>query len=320
MKKYILSLFFCIITIFLFFALNEILIPKGMNRYYILEQKINDLNKNFDIQVYGSCHAYTSFNPMYLKEKYNLDAYVYANPGEIIPTTYLRMVEQFKKYVPKTAVVEIWGINAYDTYDETEKILGEYLTSNIELIPLSLAKLEVIKDFNLDFLEMNFHIFRYKERIVDKSLSELDFDYEFEKTKDHTIEYYYSEMISRLENNGYKLYENHDVTNYYIKRKLIEEQETLEIEQKLLKYIYKIIELCKKYNVKLVFYRSPYLANENELKKANYFQEIVKKYNNITFIDLEKEIKYNYKEDYYDENHLSINGANKSTEYIAKFL
>ena len=97
-----------------------------------------------DVQAFGSCHTYTSFIPAVLEENTGLTSFVYANPGEIIPTTYVRMVEQFKRHVPKVAVLDIWGINAYETYDETEEILEEYMPLNVQMLPNSKEKRELI--------------------------------------------------------------------------------------------------------------------------------------------------------------------------------
>ena len=77
--------------------------------------------------------------------------------------------------------------------------------------------------------------------------------------------------------------------------------------------------MCKDYNVPLIFYRSPYLSNENELKKLNHLKDICNSYN-IPFIDLEQEITYDYTKDFNDGYHLCEIGANKSTDYLANYI
>ena len=320
MKKVILCVVFCSIFVNLLSFLNEIIIPKQLNRYYILDKHLEKIDQNFDIQIYGSCHSYTSFNPMYLKENYNLDSYVYGNPGEIIPVTYLRMLNNFKKDLPDIVFLEIWGINPYETYDTTENILENYLPPNLEILPLTKEKYEVIKDYNLNFLEMNLPLYKYKDRIMNNFVYENDFNYTLEGTKIYSTDYIYSEMVSRLDNNGFKVYPSQDVSMFPKEQSVIEEDDYLEIEPDIVKYLKKIIELCKENNVELIFYRSPYISTKNELKKLKHFKEIVKEYK-IEFVDLEEMIKYNYKKDFYDKYHLSEEGANKSTKYLAeKFL
>ena len=321
MKRLITCLIFCLLTLLLVSKTTDILVPKATNRYYILEQHLKDTPRDFDVHVYGSCHSYTSFNPMYLQEQTGIEAFVYGNAGEIIPTTYVRMSEQFKEYIPKIAFVEIWGINPYETYDTTEKILGYYLPVNLERLPFSFEKLEVIRDYEgwVDMLEMNFSIAKYKDRIMDQSLLDIDFAYSFEGTKPHSSNYNNSEMTSRLAYNGFKLNPSKEILDYPDYQKHIEEGEFLEIEPDIVKYLEKIIALCKQYHVELVFYRSPYLSTENEFRKLNHLRQICEAHG-VTFIDLEEVIQYDYAVDFLDYQHLSEVGANKSTEYLIPYI
>lgn len=221
MKKILSCLCFCLIIISLLSPINEILISKTHNRYYILEKYLEEIGTEFDVQVYGSCHAYTSFNPNCLKENTGMESFVFANPGEIMPSTYLRMREQFKEHVPQVAVVEIWGINPYETYDSTEKIFGSYFQTNIQQIPFSLEKLEVIDDFEtLDMLEMAFPISKYKDRLLDNSLRDFDFNYSFDIAMEDSSEAIEVEMSSRLENNGFKVNPSVPVEQYEDLQKL----------------------------------------------------------------------------------------------------
>jgi len=317
MKNLFSCIIFCTIVILLFITINGILVPKSANSYYILEKDYKGKENEFDVLVFGSCHAYTSFNPIYLEKKYNMSAYVLGNAGEIIPTTYVRMKEQFENYIPKYAIVEVWGINPYDTYDTTEKILGNYLKNNVERLPMSLDKLELINDFNLDVLEMHCAVSKYKDRILNEDLEDADFNYSFEKTLNGEES---TEMSIRLANNGFKLNPSYDVTHFFENYTYSTKNSGyLEIEPIIVKYLIKIIELCKEYNVPLIFYRVPYLSNENELKKLNHLEDICNAYN-IPFIDLEQEIVYEYTKDFNDGYHLCEIGANKSTDYLANYI
>ena len=325
MKNLISCVIFCSITIFLIVKINNILIPKSTNRYYILEKYLEENEKEYDVNVFGSCHSYTSFNPMILEEETNITGFVYGNPGEIIPTTYLRMLEQFKKYVPEVALVEIWGINAYETYGEAEDIFGHYLKKNIELLPLSSEKTELIKEYsdmeynNLTFLNTNFPMANYKDRILDYSLTDVDFNYYFERTEGYSSEYVFNEMTSRLSNNGFKANPSNAILDYPSKQSKVNEDDYLEIEEDIVKYLIKIIKLCEEKDVELIFYRSPYISKENELKKLNHLRDILEEYN-IIFIDLEEDIEYDYETDFIDYEHLSEVGANKSTLYLADYI
>ncbi|MBR4289521.1 MAG: hypothetical protein IKT52_02650 [Oscillospiraceae bacterium] len=321
MKKAFSCMIFCLLTLLLIGRISDILVPKATNRYYILEKYLEYNPKDFDVHIYGSCHSYTSFNPIFLEKQTGVESFIYGNAGEIIPTTYVRMYEQFKEYAPKIAFVEIWGINPYETYDTTEKILGYYLPVNLERLPISLEKLEVIQDYEnwVDMLEMNFPIASYKDRIMDEALLDIDFDYSFEGTKPHSSNYNNSEMTSRLAYNGFKLNPSKEILDYPIYQNHIDSDEFLEIEPDIVKYLEKIIILCKKHDVELIFYRSPYISTENELRKLNHLRQICAEHN-VKFIDLEEVIQYDYAVDFLDYQHLSETGANKSTEYLITYI
>lgn len=333
-KRTVLCIVFCLIVALLIKGLSDVLIPKSMNRYYILEQYLKDHpeDNEHDVMVFGSCHSYTSFDPLYLEARTGISAFVYGNAGEIIPTTYVRMVDQFKKHVPKVALVEIWSIQPYETYSTHERVFGFYLGDNLEGTKLSREKLEVIKDFgNMEFPEedvkitdidnitMNIPMVRYKDRLTDESLTTVDFDYSFEGTQPYNTASTFNEMKSRLTRNGFRLNPFNAVLDYAERQKTIEDGDFMELEPDIVKYIQKIIDLCKENGVELIFYRAPYLSRVNELKKLVHLNEICEE-NGVKYIDLEKEISYNCETDFFDAWHLSQIGADKSTEYLSNYI
>lgn len=327
MKKIIACVVFVALVLSLLSVATEILTPKFENRYYILEDYLEDHPEDnlHDVQIFGSCHSYTSFNPVYMEEVSGISGFVYGNAGEILPTTYARMVDQFKKHTPKVALVEIWGINPYETYSAHERVFGFYLANNLERTKLSVAKQEIILDFqdkeyeNISLLFMNFPVVNYKDRLLDGSLTDLDFDYSFGDTEELTSAYTYKEMVSRLKNNGYRANSPVAIEDYPERQNTIESGETVEIEPDIVKYIWKIINLCKQKGVELIFYRSPYISRVNELKKVNHFKAICEEAD-VLFLDLEEEIQFDYKTDFLDYEHLSEIGANKSTEFLLPYI
>lgn len=322
MKKVISCLLFCALIVGTLIPLNAFLIPKGDNRYYMMEQYLqeNPEQNLHDVQVYGSCHAYTSFNPLYFEECTGVSAFVYASPSEIIPTTYLRMIEQFKIHTPKVALVETWGINPYETYIPSFEILGESLPSAIEMIPFSREKQEVIDDFDtLDSLAMHFPLITYKDRLTDGSINTCDFDYAFEDVQTYSKEWLYNEMSLRFSLNGFKRYSSNEIITYPARQVTIKDGAFTPIEPVIVKYLQKIIDLCKENNVELIFYRAPYVATVNELQKLNHLRQICDE-NNVLFLNLEAENQYNYAADFYDYEHLSEIGANRSIEFLVPYV
>ena len=327
MKKFLSCVAFVLVTLLLLSVATDVLTPKSQNRYYILEKylKANPEQNEHDVQVFGSCHSYTSFNPMYLEQRTGASAFVYGNAGEIIPTTYARMAEQFRIHTPKVAIVEIWGINPYETYSSHPRVFGFYLANNLERVKLSAEKLEVIRDFShmehddISYVSMNFPVVNYKDRVMDGSLTSVDFVYSFDETKPHSTKYMFSEMTSRLQYNGFKKNPSKAIEDYPEKQKYIQDGEFKEIESDIVKYIQKIIDLCKKNNVELIFYRSPYTSKVNELKKINHMRQICDE-NGVVFIDTEAELQFSYLTDFLDYEHLSEVGANKATELMIPYI
>lgn len=316
MRRIICCVIFSLLLVLLITSLNNILIPKSTNRYFILEKHLSELDQSFDVQVFGSCHSYTSFNPTELCETHNISTYVLGNAGEFIPTTFVRMSEQFKTYIPKVAVVEVWGLYCYETYSPHQNVLGTYIESNAERLPISKEKFELIEDYEiLDKLYHNFPISKYKDRIIECSLTDVDFQYSFEGTRPYSSDYVYNEMALRFDNYGYKPYPTNVVTDYNEQQAKIADGETQQIEIDIMKYVEKIIDLCYKNDVELIFYRAPYRSCESELKKTNFFSEYcIKK--NIPFYDLEQCINFDCNTDFYDYEHLSEAGAAKATAFL----
>lgn len=88
-----------------------------------------------------------------------------------------------------------------------------------------------------------------------------------------------------------------------------------EISEKNLKYLDKIISLCKTHNIKLILIRTPQHESCSELANEKTFQNIYEtEYSSIPFLDLQNfplEIK-----DFADVEHLNKNGAMKISTWL----
>lgn len=323
-KRIIASIVFCVLVALMIGRVGNVLSEKRMNRYMILDDELERLDEKYELQIYGSCHAYTSYIPEIIMKQTDIKAYNMSNPGEIMPVTYLRMRERFKTDIPKVALVEIWGVNPYETYSLTEDILGSYMPSNIERLPLSKEKLDIIEEFeDLDRVSDNSRIAKYKSRLLENSLCYIDFNYSFDEANKtigmNGTDWYYDEMVKRITNYGYRPFDAKEILDYPQEQAVIDEGESLEIEPNIMEYVKKVIELCEEKGVTLIFYRAPYRSTANELRKANYFADYCKE-NNVIFFDLEKEIEYDYSCDFCDYEHLAKSGAKKSTEFLNTYI
>ena len=332
-KPIVACVIFCALVLILVARMNDILVYKTYNRYYMLDKAVAQADETYDVQVFGACHSYTSFQAQYFEEKFKHSAFDLGGPGEIIPVTYLRMMERFKTDAPKVALVEIWGLNAYETYSLQENIFEYYMPVNIDQLPLSLEKLEVINDYDsLDSLTDNFHIAKYKDRLLNMELRPFDFDYSFAGLASYTSKYDEIEMGMRFANNGFcemPYYASSSTADHYTpymaipdyheKQAKVDDDERLAYEADIMNYVEKIIALCEKYDVELIFYRAPYTSTENELKKSNWFTAYCES-KDITYVDLEKVIDFDINTDFLDYHHLNEAGAIKATDYLAPLI
>lgn len=319
MKKVVKSILFFMILLLLVIRVNEIVVRKTDNRYYIMREEYqkNGL-EHYDIAVFGSCHAYRTVNSKLIEQETGLSSYNFSNPSEIIPSTYLNMYDKFRDFTPKVALIETWGVHAYDSYLEQETIDGAFSLMT-DSFPLSLEKIKLIDDFdNLDLISANFPLARYKSRFYDFEIDETDYAYSYvaiKEQQDESLTWLYYEMDQRMENNGY--YPVHaKIEETYLDYKIsVDYKESMPIEADLMKYVDKIIELCEENDVIPIFFRAPYITNENECKKNHYLEKYLKQ-KGYQYIDLEEEIVFDYQNEMGDLHHLNDAGATRATMYL----
>lgn len=290
----------------------------------MLKRGFENEKKDFDLLICGSCHSYTSFNPIQCYQDYGITSYNVGQGSETIAGSYLQLVDYLEKTDAKVVLVETWGINAKETYISQESIEGALMASAVDNNYFSLEKLSVILDFELlNWIDELTYLTRYKGRLLDGSIGATDFIDSYatlmEINQYNNNESEKWETKNRLANKGYKYMSETlpDDTSIVIPE--VNETEYLEADKEQLNYIDKIIELCKKENVNVFFYRAPYSCTENELKRSNYLKKYIED-RGETYIDLNKEIEFDYCKEFYDEYHLNVYGAEKSTEYLVNVI
>ena len=292
----------------------------------MLRQELQDHPSKDDLNIFGSCHAYSSFHVPYYQDHFGHSAFNISNPGEFIPITYINMAQQFKIHAPKVALVDIWGIQVYNTYSSKKAILGNYALDNLESIPLCPEKLEVLCDFReINALSAFYPIVRYHSRIYNGDLHLYDFNYSLDAVYKEEVSIQSSktswvvrEAKQRIENKGTVLWPSVPQPDYPALQAHISDEECA-VEPVIMKYVDKIINLCAKYDVQLIFYRAPYISNSQELMKVNYLHHYLDE-KNIPFYDLEEELSFDYETDFLDLHHLSETGMVKATEFLGAII
>ena len=92
------------------------------------------------------------------------------------------------------------------------------------------------------------------------------------------------------------------------------------ISEKNLYYLNKMIELCREKDVELMLVKTPSNATPDEKKYYNTVERIAKE-NDVAFVDYNMhydEIGFDFEQDFFDDSHLNVYGAEKFTEYFVK--
>lgn len=336
LKKAIRVVVFITLTLVILFTLNNVTITK--DRYYkIRNDFINIEEETMDVIILGSCHSYTSINPMRFWYNAGITAYNYALPSSLIPTTYLQLKEALEIQSPKIVFIETWGINSDGTYIKTQELYNYFieLTSHFpygedkkkvvddffdaELNPmiteLGLTEEELKKDRDAIMLPF----LRYKNRILDGGISEIDFNEDYEYTEKELSEVQFAyENTTRIKQKGFL--ENPFVSDILPKDfKPIVTNEIGEISKMNLKYIDAMIELCNEKNVDIVFYTAPYSMKEQEVERFNALSAYLND-REVGYLYLPKLIDFDYQNDFFDPTHVNVQGATKQTDYILNYL
>ena len=102
---------------------------------------------------------------------------------------------------------------------------------------------------------------------------------------------------------------------------IIDIENTSEISAKNLEYLEKIIELCNKYNIILILVKTPSQLTEEKQMKFNWVEQYAEA-NNIEYLDYNKQIELLNLEfgDFYDSGHLSYTGADKISRSFSEYI
>lgn len=269
--------------------------------YHFYQQEKDSL----DVLCFGTSHAYHSFSPLELEEKYGISSYTLGTSSQSIQCSYYLMKDAVKKQHPKVIVFEIHGVKYMEDYYSLARVHVA-----MDGMPLNLTKLEMCKDYlsnTLNFeeqLEFIFPIIKFHTRW--EELKKVDFEQE----------------------NAYLrgFLKSKDVEEQRRPEKIIAAGDKEEVYENVRIYFDKIIQLCKENDVSLLIYQAPMGADDEEFldvhKKTGYMMDYAQQ-QGIDVIDFEKlvdEIELDYSNDFVNSGHVNVNGAMKITDYLGDYL
>jgi len=272
--------------------------------------------EDIDVMIFGSSHAACTINNAQLFKEDGIASYTLSAGAQTIPQTYWYMKEAFAFRKPKVALVE--------TYLAAQApMLAEESNANID----SEAVDEAIRgELYRSDLSM-----RFSPRYVQMVLTQAR-DYRMSSTLYNALLLKWPFIHSRyaelgresLENTtqyirGYK--GNSSVYGVDLRPEVTEDRQP--VSPLNLRYISKIIELCRKSNVQLVFFTAPYPCTMDEMARENTIQDLAEKsgvpfYN---FNTMTNQLGMDFSTDLRDDgNHLNNRGAAKVTAAMEEIL
>lgn len=252
---------------------------------------------NIDLLFVGSSHAHCSFNPAVIKNKVNISSYTLGSGEQSYANSYYVLKEALRYHKPKIVIQEV----TYRCYKpglrEINAGAGNFDKFDLKDTELyhELAITDRIK-YNIKYIHLDLILNSMLINITGKrSVNNID-GYEAWR---NTISV---ESISAIMNAKPDKYNLDD--QFY----------------QNMKYIDKIIELCKKEGITLIFVSAPELVYpSNHADIQNYFRNYFNK-RKSDFYDFTdgKLVKFIPTMDFKDAGHLNIYGAEKITSYIAE--
>ncbi len=270
----------------------------------------------------GSSYSYRTFDPEVFDKKLNINSFNMGSPLQKPVETYYVLKETLKYQKPSLVVLDInWGLFNDDKYLNTKLWNFDNMKFSANKIGYLLNVFDVDQYSYALFKTVRYH--QHTEELIKKLMG-----------KDVTASSVnLDSYLKNYKGKGF-IVDNNVVDVNTIKSKFdnaIKSPKTYVWNKKQLKYLDKIVNLCKKKGIKLIFVTAPQSPIYLELYDAYWFdyENINKTANKIAdmyeveYIDynmINKEKKLVTNEDFSDSSHLNYGGAQKVSSHLAQYL
>ncbi|MEG0708860.1 MAG: hypothetical protein RR481_01365 [Longicatena sp.] len=271
--------------------------------YPHLERIHNEKPNTIDLLVLGDSFVYRSFSPLvYWKEK-QITSYALGAPAQPAWLSYYQLLDALEYQKPKVVVLEINELfsKPIGLKVRMSKVINSLQSENV--------RLQAIHDASSNFnsADKRMLLENHPKQIHQETMNKI-------APED-------SERVEPIGFKGYFLNVNVSplapIERNYMSRANAE----LPMNENGKEYIEKIISLCKKHNIQLLFVKFP------TIEWATSKAEVAKKFaddNKIPFFDLNTDMKsftIDWNVDSYDGgNHMNDFGAQKVTKEMAEYL
>lgn len=301
------SIFLFIIMLIIVY-LGPIFTVKISHRYKLIQGLYEHTGNAYDVALMGSSHMNSGIDPNVLWNEYGITSMNYATGGQTIDVTYYVLKEALKNHKFSVVVVDLYYLGLTGKYGDEG-----YIRNVLDNMRFSENKFEAILNCtpSNQWIAYFFPFYKYHNRW--KDLKQEDF-----KPDDSTD--YFTKGFGA----GHDMYGKDSLSD-------ISTTETSDIPPKTKDYLYKFIDLSKKEGFKLVFMNAPHDYTETESstdwvkEPAKMFNKVaeISKENGIPFINYNNmfdEIGFDFKTDMYNMGHMNVQGAQKVSTNLGKFL
>lgn len=304
MKKTLKRILSCMITlgliIFFLYEMSSVFQPNDIIDCQYRTAFFYSLPKDsVEVMIYGSSHAFRGVKPKVFYDNYGIGAFNFAWNWQKINTTRLFIEDSLEYQKPKVALIEAFnvGIVRQNSDPGAEIFTSKYLRNEK-------AKREYIKNsFGTNY--KSYVAYYFPVLILHENWSSLK-----------------KENFGFIEiGEGYKkaMGFSHDENVYTIRLYDSSQFEQLELSDLAISELDKIVALCKKNNIEIVFFTNPYRGEYNYRDAmTKYAQENGCYY--LDFFELYDEVGFDGKKDFSDPGHLNVYGAEKVSDYLGAYL
>lgn len=264
---------------------------KTWDEFYELE------NNTADILCYGSSHNMCTVNHGLLWKNHGFTSASAGGIGLSLRTTYYFIKETLNYQSPKVILLEmvysVWESEEYTSYEE------------VMALNQSEDRAALVKELYGDdenYMDYLLRLPIYHTRYWETSKKD------FTGFGMYSLGYY----------GTWNLYSNGTPNDFS------ETAVPVPIDEEKKEWLDRIVELCRKEGIELVFYLAPYNAavTQDEWNKLDWVEQYAAQLGipMINFNKLNKEIGLDFTADYADNHHLNVYGGEKVTEYLGNYL
>lgn len=302
LKKIAKAALFIALFLLLYTASREVLRNKSESE--ALGKIFTMPDETYDVILAGPSHIQYGVQPSILEAEFGIAACNTATAAQSIPTTYYVVEEMIKRHTPEVVVVDLFCAFYPEVYFTPTRF-----HQAIDNFPLGKTKIDAVLDLaGEDKSEFFINYMLYHGRW--KGLTRTDY----------TVTREFNEK-SQL------LYVTEPFENDFVP---LDKSVKGEVPEVTIKYLEKIVELCKKTDTRLILTVIPYRADVDNNSVTGSYQQSV--YNTIEeyaknwgveYINLLHhldEIGFDFQTDMAEFSHLNESGSGKVSRYFGKIL